>query len=32
VRSYKRLSQVEQAFRCLKGIDPGPAHTNVLIQ
>ena len=21
VRSYKRLSQVEQAFRCLKGID-----------
>jgi len=21
VRDYKRLSQVEQAFRCLKGID-----------
>jgi len=25
VRSYKRLAQVEQAFRCLKGIDPAGA-------
>ncbi len=26
VRSYKRLSQVEQAFRCLKGIDLSTTH------